>query len=165
MALINSGSIRKRSIEFLLFPLLAVIPFIGGCASMPDAKNALVAEAIWDKQATEAGNQLLAALSSGNYADFCKPLSAEMRTKLPEKKFDKLVSGIRAEAGTIRSHAFLAVLDQPLMRDYLWTVRFCREVKQPDGRLEPVYRSRLFKLSLLKLRDRKEIANFGFVAM
>lgn len=165
MASINSDLIRKRSIELLLLSLLAVIPVIGGCASMPEAGEAPVAEAVWDKQATEAGSRLLTALSSSCYAEFCKPLSAEMQAKLPEKEFDKLVAGIKAEAGVLQNYTFLTVLDQPLMRDYLWIVRFCRKVKQPDGRQEPVCRSRLFKLSLLKLRDRKEIASFGFVAM
>ena len=163
MALINWCLIRKRTIELLLLPAVSLLPLLGGCVStvVPD----MAETEIWDDHGRRIGAQLLQALETEDYQEFCKPLSPEIRSRLPESEFRKLLVGIKREAGRIQSYTFLVVLEQPLKRDCVWAVRFSKDVRQPDGRTVSVIRSRLFKLSLLKLKDSIQIANLGFAAI
>lgn len=134
-----------KSTKIALLPLAVLVLFTAGCRSTetPEKKDAAAAEkktavpgrfsAETDAPARAAAVKFVAGFAAALKAGDREKLPEPMRSKVTEAMFKRMCDSFARRRGVLRETAFVTVLDQTIVRDYLWKFTFEKPLPAPAG--------------------------------
>ena len=133
-----------KTSKFTILPLAALMLLAAGCRSTETAEKKDSSPAAEKKTAApgrfSAADDAVALETAGKFvARFADALKAGDREKLPEPMrakvteamFKRMCDSFSRRRGALRGTAFVTMLDQTIVRDYLW--KFTFEKSLPAG--------------------------------
>ena len=159
-----------RTSRIMLPSLAAFMLFAAGCRSTetPEEKDSAAEKkpavparftAADDAPAHEMVGQFVAEFAAALKTGDRGKLSAETRAKVTEAMFKRMCDSFSRRRGVLRETAFVTVLDQTIMRDYLWKFTF----ERPLPAASAVQKNEaIFLVRVLIDNGKPKIAGFGF---
>lgn len=135
--------------KITLLPLAALVLFAAGCrsAETPEKKNSAATEkktvvpgsftAAADAPARDAAGKFVSAFADALKAGDREKLPEPMHAKVTDAMFKRMCDSFARRRGTLREIAFVTVLDQGIVRDYLWKFTFEKPLSAPDAKSAP----------------------------
>ena len=134
-----------KSKKITLLPMAALMLFAAGCRSTesPEKKETPAAEqktavpgrfsAGIDAPARELAAKFIAGFAAALKAGDRDKLPEPMRAKVTETMFKRMCDSFARRRGILRETAFVTMLDQTVVRDYLWKFTFEKPLPAPAG--------------------------------
>ena len=131
-----------KSTRIMLLPLVVLVLFAAGCRSTASAEKEAAEKqtavpgrftADIDAPARETAEKFVAGFVAAFKAGDLEKLPEPMRAKVTEAMFKRMCDSFARRRGVLRETAFVTLLDQTVVRDYLWKFTFEKTLPTPAG--------------------------------
>ncbi len=150
----------------LLLSFAALIAFGAGCKTTTTMALGTFSEdesIKVEELGKQYGQDLLKGIKEKNYPLFIEHLSAEIKDKFSEDKFEKLCEQHTQQLGKQNEATYLGVLRHgPLVRAYIWKVEFEKNPPANQPGAQAVVYDKMFTVMIVKVDDNYQVLGFGF---